>query len=139
VALALLLLWLARAARSGARRIALAVVIALWALVTGVFGTLIALLWAFTDHSVTYYNENLLQANPLLLALAVLAPLAISKGRGTKTATRLALLIAGLSVLGFLLQVFPNLDQVNGEIIALMLPIHCAVVAAMNTSQRLRL
>ena len=127
VLLALLLLWLGRGVLTRGRRIALAMLMALWTFVTGFFGTLITLLWAFTDHAVTYYNENVLQAHPLLLALAVLAPLALLKGRAAKTATRLALVIAGLSVLGFLLQVLPQLDQVNGEIIALLMPVHIAV------------
>ena len=131
LALAGLLLWLGRGTPSRRRRIALAVLIGAWALVTGFFGTLITLLWAFTDHAVTYYNENLLQANPLLLALAVLAPLALLQGRAQKTASRLALVIAGLSVLGFLLQVLPTLDQVNGEIIALFMPVHVATAVAL--------
>lgn len=132
VAAALLLLLLAHGAATRGRRVALAITIGFWALVTGFFGTLITLLWAFTDHTVTYNNENVLQANPLLLALAVLAPLALLRNRAAKTAARLALLIAGLSVLGFLLQIFPGLDQVNGEIIALLLPIHVAVAYALN-------
>ena len=131
LAFAALLLGLARGQLSRGRRIALAILIGTWTLVIGFLGTLITLLWAFTDHAVSYNNENLLQANPLLLALAVFAPLALLKARGDQTAARLALGIAGLSVFGFLLQVVPGLDQVNGEIIALMLPVHCAVAYAM--------
>ena len=71
----------------------------------------------------------------------MLAPLALLKGRAQKTAARVALVIAGLSVLGFLLQAFPTLDQVNGEIIALFAPVHVAAAVATieiatNTSQR---
>lgn len=126
VGFALVLLWLNHR-RTRTRRIVLAVLITLWTFLTGFFGTLITLLWAFTDHVVTYYNENVLQANPLLLVLAVLAPLALLTPRARKTAARVALLIAGLSVLGFLLQIFPRIDQVNGEIIALFMPVHIAV------------
>ena len=128
------LLLLAHAARTRGRRVVLAVAIALWAGLTGIFGTLIALLWAFTDHAVTYYNENIMQANPLLLILAVTAPMALlGTGRGRKTAMRVAMVVAGLSVLGFVMQVFPRLDQVNGEIIALLMPIHIAVAYILSS------
>ena len=43
----------------------------LWTFVIGLVGTLIGGLWAFTDHVVTYGNENLLQANPIALVLFV--------------------------------------------------------------------
>jgi hypothetical protein len=131
------LLLIARAARTRGRRVVLAVAIALWAGLTGIFGTLIGLLWAFTDHAVTYYNENVMQANPLLLILAVAAPMALlGSGRGSKTAMRVAMVVAGLSVLGFVMQVLPRLDQVNGEIIALFMPVHIAVAYILSSPRR---
>ena len=123
--------------RSRRRTVILAIVIALWAGLTGILGTLIALLWAFTDHAVTYYNENVMQANPLLLILAVAAPMALlGSGRGSKTAMRVAMVVAGLSVLGFVMQVFPRLDQVNGEIIALFMPVHVAVAYILSSPRK---
>jgi uncharacterized membrane protein (Fun14 family) len=110
-------------------------VLGLWCLLVGFFGTLIVLLWAFTDHSVTYNNENILQANPFVLALGGFAVVALATGRAQKTAARLALLVGGLSVLGFVLQVFPGLDQVNGEMIALLMPVH-VVIAYILSSPR---
>jgi hypothetical protein len=120
------------------RTVVLAVLIGAWAAITGFFGLLIGLLWAFTDHAVTYYNENVLQANPLLLILAVAAPMALlGRGRGRKTAARVALVVAGLSVLGFVLQIMPNLDQVNGEIIALFLPVHVAIAYILSSPRKI--
>jgi hypothetical protein len=120
--------------RSRTRAAVLGVLIGLWSLVTGFFGTLISLLWLFTDHSVTYYNENVLQAEPLQLILAVAAPMAlIGAGRGRKTAMRVAFVVAGLSVLGFLIQVLPGFDQVNGEIIALFMPVHIAIAYVLSS------
>ncbi|HEY0306190.1 MAG TPA: hypothetical protein VGC44_14550, partial [Longimicrobiales bacterium] len=108
--------------------------IAVWSLIGGFFGTLIVLLLAFTDHAVTYYNENILQANPLMLVLAVAAPMALlGSGRGRKTAARVALCIGGSSVLGFMLQALPQLNQVNGEIIALFLPVHVAIAYILSS------
>jgi hypothetical protein len=56
--------------------------------------------------------------------------------RGSKTAIRIALVVAGLSVLGFVLQILPRLDQVNGEIIALFMPIHIAVAQVLKQGGR---
>jgi hypothetical protein len=123
------MLLLARAGRS--RRwavVSLAGLVAVWSFLIGFFGLLITLLWAATDHVATYGNENLLQANPLALALAVLAPAALlGKLRPRRWAAWIALLIAGLSGLGFMIQILPQLDQANGEIIGLMFPVHSAI------------
>ena len=132
-----IVLLLARFRHAAAARYALLIVVTLWCLAIGFFGLLISLLWAFTDHAVTYYNENIMQANPFVLALAVFAPAAIlARAWALKTAARLSLLIAGLSVLGFILQIVPRLDQVNGEIIALMMPVHIAIAYALNSPRK---
>ncbi|MGQ0813557.1 MAG: lipoprotein N-acyltransferase Lnb domain-containing protein [Gemmatimonadota bacterium] len=108
--------------------IGLAIILASWSLLVGLVGTLITLLWAFTDHVVTYNNENVLQANPVAFALVVLAPAAVlGKQWVRRWAAWFGLFVAGLSTLGFLLQAFPGLDQANGEIIGLMFPAHGAV------------
>ncbi|HEY0672697.1 MAG TPA: DUF4105 domain-containing protein [Longimicrobiales bacterium] len=130
------LLLLARGTLSGARLLVLAAVISLWSFVVGFFGLLISLLWALTDHWPTYYNENILQANVLSLVLSGFAVTALLRARGQRTAMRLALVIAGLSVLGFMLQVFPRLDQVNGEIIALFMPVHIAIAYILSSPRK---
>jgi hypothetical protein len=97
----------------------------LWGLVGGLGGVVLTVLWTFTDHVMAYRNENLLQLNPLLIGLAVLVPPGLAGvHRAARWARRLALLLAGLSLAGFVLQALPELDQVNGPIIALALPIH---------------
>jgi uncharacterized membrane protein len=122
------LLWLLSRSASHRLALALAVALALFSSVVGLFGTLITLLWAFTDHVVTYRNENVLQANPLSLGLAVLAPAAVlGKAWARRWAVWLSLFVAGCSALGFFIQALPQLDQVNGEIIGLLLPVHGAV------------
>ena len=102
-----------------------------WAAVTGALGALLAFLWAGTDHWVTYGNENLLQANPLALLLAVLLPLAAKKNSARVTAALrwTATALALLSIAGLVLQALPGFDQVNGEIIALALPVHVGLAA----------
>ncbi|MGH7481375.1 MAG: DUF4105 domain-containing protein [Longimicrobiales bacterium] len=140
---AFVLLGRRRHASAAARR-AFAVSAGVWLFVVGLLGTIIACLWAFTDHWPTYANENLLQVHPLAFVLAVVVPVAVLHGGaggragagepsgGTGASgfrgrlRRIGLLgvwgAVGLSVLGFLLQALPAWDQVNGEIIALMLP-----------------
>ena len=109
-------------------RAALGLVVVLWGVIGGVGGVVLAVLWGLTDHVMAYRNENLFQLNPLLLGLAVLAPLAlVGKARAARWARALAPTLAGLSGLGFVAQALPGLDQVNGPIIALLLPIHLGV------------
>ena len=98
-----------------------------WTLLVGIFGLVLAGLWALTDHAAAYQNENLLQLNPLQLALF---PLLV---RSTTASTRRRVWLAGflvaLSVGGLLLKLVPGFYQVNGEIIGLALPIHLGVAA----------
>jgi hypothetical protein len=42
---------------------------------------------------------------------------------------RWARIVAGLAVLGFVGQILPAFDQVNGDVIALTLPLHLGVLA----------
>jgi hypothetical protein len=120
----LVALSLASAHGSKPARAAYIILALLWSFAAGFFGLLIALLWALTDHYPTYRNENVLQVNVLSLVLLVLIPLAVYRGRAGQHAVRIAFLIVLISLLGFVLQVLPWLDQVNGEIIGLALPIH---------------
>jgi hypothetical protein len=111
-----------------AARIAAIVSGSLWALVIGVSGLVMAGLWLFTNHWIAYGNENLFFANPLALVLAVMLPFAVRGAHGTgRVSLWLAGAVVGLSLLGFVLQVLPWFDQVNGPIIALALPPNLAL------------
>jgi hypothetical protein len=111
----------------------------LWCLTAGILGTLILLLWALTGHVFTYWNENLLQFNPLALVLAGLIPLALfDRSWASRAAAVTATLAAALSGLGFLLQVVPGMDQPNGAIIALALPVHVALTRTLVRWHRLQ-
>ena len=98
-----------------------------WTLLAGLFGLVLAGLWAFTDHTAAYQNENLFQLNPLQLALF---PLLV---RSTSSSAQLPVWVAGflaaLSLAGLLLKPIPGFYQVNGEIIGLALPIHLGVAS----------
>ena len=108
----------------------------LWSVVAGIAGVLVTFLWGFTDHAATYRNENLLQLNPISLLLAVFLIRLMWKRRrssgdrdsGRHAALRVAQVVAGVSLIGFVLQVLPGIDQVNGDVIALAMPLHLGVL-----------
>lgn len=117
-----------RAPRSGWARFGYAAVSALWLLLAGTAGLLLVLLWTMTNHQIAYRNENLLQLSPLALPLVLLVPcLAYGARWAARPARLLATLVAGLSLMGFVLQVLPWLDQRNAQIIALALPVNLAL------------
>jgi hypothetical protein len=102
----------------------------IWSLLSGVLGTVVLSAWLLTEHVFMGKNENLLQFNPLALALFVLAPIAIGFGKLSRGVTRVATLIALLSLFGFVLQGAPGWNQKNGEIIGLALPLNLATAWA---------
>ena len=119
-----------KAQRSRLARAGLIAVSGTWALVVGMVGLVLVGLWGLTDHTAAYNNENLLQANLLALALLWLVPKAACESPIGRRALVLAGIVAGLSQLGLVLKLLPAFYQVNGEIIALALPIHLGVAAA---------
>jgi hypothetical protein len=94
-----------------------------WSGTVGVLGTGLVLSWFLTDHFFWGLNENAFQANPLSLATAVvLLPAAL--GRGRRVAVYLTRAVVALSIGGLVLQLLPGFDQVNGEMLAFMVPAH---------------
>ena len=117
-----------RAPRSGWARFGFSAISALWLLVAGTGGLLLVLLWTMTNHQIAYRNENLLQLSPLALPLVLLVPcLAYGARWAARPARLLATIVAGLSLLGVVMQVLPGLDQRNAQIIALALPVNLAL------------
>jgi hypothetical protein len=119
-----------RAPTSTAARFGFLVVAGGWLVVTGLAGLILAGLWGLTDHVMAYRNENLLQLDPLALALLPAAFAAV-RGAGTPPwGRKVAQSVALLSLLGLALKLLPGFDQVNGPIIALALPAQLGVAAA---------
>ncbi|OJT18019.1 hypothetical protein BO221_41730 [Archangium sp. Cb G35] len=123
--------WLGRSGGARAPRILLGLQNLLVGLVAGIPGLALFIMWLFTDHTVTYRNENLFLANPLTL-LAV--PLGIQLMRGSPRALerlrRLWRTLAALGVLGLVLKVLPTFDQDNWRLIALLLPLSMGLEGA---------
>lgn len=114
-----------RWARLGFRSIGIA-----WSVLAGIAGVALAYLWGFTDHTAAWANQNLLQLSPLSLLLAVMLPGIARPGGPGRWTVWLAMVVAGLAIAGLAWKVLPVGQQVNGEIIALALPIQVAIAAA---------
>ena len=112
-------------------RWALALSGATFSTAVGLLGTALLLSWLFTDHVFWAMNENVFQANPVSLVLAVvLLREALSRNElraGVWAGMRvdvLAKVVGGVAIAGLFVQVFPGFDQVNGEVLAVLLPAH---------------
>lgn len=123
------LVLLARALpRSRAARFAYAALSSLWLLFAAVGGWVLLGLWGLTNHSIAHGNENLLQLSPLAAALVLLVPAAAYGARwALRPAWYLAAAVAALSLVGFVIQALPGIDQRNAQVIALALPVNLAV------------
>lgn len=123
------LIYLVRAGEAGSRPASFTAgaVATAWSFLSGFFGLVVVSAWLLTEHVFMGRNENLLQFNPLSLAVAVTIPFTIAGGKLTRGVTRLATAIALLSLVGFVMQGVPGWNQKNGEIIALAMPLNLAV------------
>jgi hypothetical protein len=133
--IALLVVCLIRGRRG---RILFGIYSALIGLFLGLPGSVLLFMSGFTDHTVTYANENLFVANPLSLAAVPLGLIAAIGG--SKLSRRLLQLLwfvlAGLAALYLLLKFLPVFNQQNTEILALILPILAGFAAAAGLNRK---
>jgi hypothetical protein len=106
-----------------------------WYLLCGVLGILIGLAWLATKHVFWAGNENLLLLTPFCLALVVLAPMALLRGRATRAARVTAMLVGALGLLALVLTLVPG-GQDSAAIVALLLPVHLALAWALAHPRR---
>ena len=122
----------ARGARAGFRVIGIG-----WSVLAGLAGVVLAGLWTLTDHTAAYANQNLFQLSPLSLPLAMLLPRVGRPGGPGRWTPRLAIAVAALALTGLAWKALPLVQQANGEMIALALPIQLAIAfAAWGDAQR---
>ena len=112
-------------ASTGLRRGVLAIA-AGWSLLAGGAGTILVLLLA-TDHTFTWWNENVFLFNPLSLGLGALLPLSTRSEAWRRHARALAGAVAVLGLAGLLWQIAPASTQPNAMFFALALPPHLAI------------
>jgi hypothetical protein len=121
IVLTSILWWLGGGRRRGTRLVFAGVATG-WALVMGVMGTVLLGLWVATDHAVAYWNENLFLFSPLAMILAFTIPfMTFGVRRAIRPTAVVALAVMASAALGFMSQVLPWLDQVNGQLYALFL------------------
>lgn len=99
-----------------------------FSLVCGLGGSILLLLWLGTDHWAGWRNENLLLINPLSLWLAgslLLYPRL--RWRPKVLTRRLALLMVATSLLALVLPYLPGAAQRNLHWALLLLPVHAAL------------
>ena len=83
----------------------------------------------FTDHRVTFYNENLLLANPLTLLFIPLGiGLIVGKKISIQWLPKLWYLLASLNLLLVLLKILPSFDQQNWLSISLIVPLSISML-----------
>ena len=135
VVIAGLLVILARAAQSGRRagRLAFTTTATIWTALNGILGVILIVGWTATRHVFMARNENLLQFDPLSLVLAVLLPLAVSRGRSASLVRLLSAIIAVVAIVGLAMKLLPWFDQANVAVIALTLPVHLALAWGSRT------
>jgi len=104
-----------------------------------VLGLALLLAWVATKHVFWAQNENLLLLSPLSLLLVVLVPAALLAGRAVGRTRVVAGIVAALGLLALVLSLMPG-GQPNRDIVALILPMHLAVAAAlfMHVPRRIR-
>ena len=96
---------------------------ALFGLALGLPGLLGALMWAFTEHTVTYRNENLFLSNPLTFALCPLGvAMLFGSTRATRWARAICYLLAASSLLLLPLKLLPGFVQDVSFPMSVLLP-----------------
>jgi hypothetical protein len=115
-------------------RWALALLGAAWSTGVGLLGTALLLSWFLTDHIFWALNENAFQSNPISLVLGVLLIREVLNRKGHRIGSSagrqvgtVAKVVVGLAFAGFFLQLLPGFDQVNGEVLAVLLPAHAGL------------
>ena len=109
-----------------------------WAFLIGCGGLLLVGLWFLTDHVDAAYNENLFFVTPLALPLALLLPLSVLRGGDAlRSAMIMCHLVTGSSLIGLCIQALPMFEQVNGEVVAFVLPPNVALSIAFMRRRRL--
>ena len=97
---------------------------ALVGIVYGIPGLVLFLMSFFTDHTVTYHNQNLFLANPLTI---VFIPLGIGLSLNKKFTIvwlpRLWYLITALNLFLLIMKIFPFFEQYNWLSISLIIPL----------------
>ena len=107
---------------------------ALFGLILGLPGLLGFLMWTFTEHLVTYRNENLLLSNPLTMLLFPLGiAIMFDSARALRWSRVTCYVLAGSSLLLVVLKLLPSFNQDTLMPMALFLPANLGYALAHRT------
>ena len=96
--------------------------------VYGIPGLILFFMSFFTDHHVTFKNENLFLTNPLTILLIPLGiGLFLGKSISLKWLPKLWYILGGLNILLIILKIFPFFNQFNWLSISLIAPLFIAM------------
>ncbi len=94
---------------------------------------LVSVLFHFSDHTITYWNENMLLWSPLtFLALPLSFPIMRARPWALRVMRTVWYVMALTSLLAVALKVLPMFDQANGFALAMLVPFNVLMAAAMH-------
>ncbi len=116
-------------ARTGGwlRRLPVTLLAGGWALTAAVGGSLLLGAWLFTDHYFWYRNMNLLQVSSLWLPIPLPFLLFLVRGDFPRWGRDMVVALLVVSLVGWGMQLLPDLTQRNGEILLFTLPMNVAL------------
>lgn len=132
LAVGLVACWLVRLAP----RVVATVALGFWGL-SAVVGLLMAFIWLFTAHTFGWANHNLLLFNPLGLLLLPGAWRRVRGRAGGRWFVAVLVAMAACAVVALFLHWLPLQPQRNAHWIALLLPIHLALLASFAVDRAL--
>jgi hypothetical protein len=106
--------------------------ITIWCVVGGVGSLVGSWGWAFTDHAVAAWNENLLVLPLPLFLLPILLAVSLRSGRASRWTRGLAIGMFALTTLAVALKLLPSVRQPNAEVWMLAWPIHASTAVAVS-------
>ncbi len=119
------------------RRLLFGLWVSVYGFIIGLPGSILLFMATLTDHTVTYYNENLLLANPLTFALFIFAIGYLRHGRrSTRWFPWLIYLQSLMTLSALLLKVLPEFDQFNWLTISILLPPNLTLGLALFFSRK---
>ena len=102
-------------------------------IVYGIPGLALFFMSFFTDHVVTYHNENLLLANPFTFLLIIFGiGILVNSSFCIKWSKMLWYFLCGLNMILLVLKIFPAFDQHNWLSIAMIVPLNFAMAYSWN-------
>ena len=102
-------------------------------IIYGIPGLILFFMSFFTDHIVTYHNENLLLANPFtFLFIPFGVGIILNNAFSLKWVPTLWYFLCGLNIILLILKIFPVFDQQNWLSISLILPLNLAMAFSWN-------